>query len=380
MSKFMFNIGEKIFQIEDLGESMNSQFLRLYESHFSGRGFDLTKFRKEALDFFDHSDGNYHAHDGFFNNFTIIWQSFLNQRRFKNAEYLWDFALNIAYDWENKNQNKRIHKGTPYYFWGVTCILNGDLEKGFLLMHQALEEDKKTHQTKTPKTPAYSFVTLDYKNQDQFFIPKVREIAKLFLDENYLNSYRSSRGGSLTLSDFKTKFLEESALQEVVFYFIFELFRLKKLITEIDQKLTQNVFSSLLQANTILNFCIIVENVIKKQKKYQNKKLNALTIKPLLEFLSSNSSLNLHKNDNLKYLNDDFGKDFSKTVQELIKSQYQFQDGTTPQPIEEDLAITYGFRNFGAHKVEDQPVVYQNFDEISKRILNALFFSVEKLY
>ncbi len=40
----------------------------------------------------------------------------------------------------------------------------------------------------------------------------------------------------------------------------------------------------------------------------------------------------------------------------------------------------YGFRNFGAHKVEDQPVVYQNFDEISRRILNALFFSIEKLY
>ena len=83
-------------------------------------------------------------------------------------------------------------------------------------MHQALEEDKKTHQTNTHKTPAYSFVTLDYENQNQFFRPKVIEIAK-FLDEN-LKSYRSSRGGTLTLSDFKTKFLEESTLQEVVFY------------------------------------------------------------------------------------------------------------------------------------------------------------------
>ncbi len=378
MSKFVFKIGEQMLQIENLGESMNSQFLRLHENHFSGRGFDLTKFRNEVLNFFDHSDGNYHAQDGFFNNFTIIWQFFLNQGRFKNAEHLWDLALNIAYEWENKNQNKRIHKGTPYYFQGVACILNGDLEKGFLLMHQALEEDKRTHQTNTPKTPAYSFVTLDYEKQDQFFRPKVVEIAK-FIDEK-LNIYRSSKGGTLTLPDFKSKFLEESALQDVVFYFIFELFHLKKLIAEIDQRLTQNVFSSLLQANTILNFCIIVENIIKKQKKYQNKKLNALTIKPLLEFLSSNSSLNLHKNDNLKDLNDDFGKDFSKTVQELIKSQHKFQDGTTPQPIEEDLAITYGFRNFGAHKVEDQPVVYQNFDEISRRILNALFFSVEKLY
>ena len=52
MSKFVFKIGEQMLQIEDLGESMNSQFLRLHESHFSGRGFDLTKFRNEALIFF----------------------------------------------------------------------------------------------------------------------------------------------------------------------------------------------------------------------------------------------------------------------------------------------------------------------------------------
>lgn len=378
MSEIVFKIGEQMFQIEDLGESMNSLFLKLHESHLSGRGFDRTKFRNEALNFFNHTNGNYDVHDGFFNNFTIIWQFFLNHGHFKNAGHIWDLALNIAYEWEYKNQNKRIHKGTPYYFWGVTCILNGDLEKGFLLMHQALEEDKKTHQTKTPKTPAYSFVTLDYENQDQFFRLKVEDIAK-FVDEQ-MNIYRSSRGGTLTLPDFKSKFLEEDALQEVVFYFIFELFRLKKLLAGIDQRLTQNVFSSLLQANTILNFCIIVENIIKEQKKYPNKKLNALTFKPLLEFLSKHSSLNLNKNDNLNDLNEAFVNDFSRTVQKLIKSQHKFQDGTTPLSIEEDLVITYGFRNFGAHKIEDQPVVYQNFDEISRRILNSIFFSVEKMY
>jgi len=83
MSKFRFNIGEKIFQIEDLGESMNSQFLRLHESHFSGRDFDRTKFKKEALDFFDHNDGNYHAHDGFFNNLVV----FHHQLKFTSSGY-----------------------------------------------------------------------------------------------------------------------------------------------------------------------------------------------------------------------------------------------------------------------------------------------------
>lgn len=98
-----------------------------------------------------------------------------------------------------------------------------------------------------------------------------------------------------------------------------------------------------------------------------------------LKFLSGRSSLNLN-DQRIGELNDAFKNNFSNTLQKLLNSQYQFQDGTTLQPIEEDLAITYGFRNFGAHKVEDQPVVYQNFNEISRRILNALFFSVEKLY
>jgi len=79
-------------------------------------------------------------------------------------------------------------------------------------------------------------------------------------------------------------------------------------------------------------------------------------------------------------LSNAFKSNFSNTLQSLLSSQYRFQDRTAPQSIEEDLTITYGFRNFGAHRIEDQPVVYKNFDKISERILNALFFSIEKLY
>lgn len=371
-------IGERIFPIQDLGNNtMNSQFLKLYESYCSTHSINITNnFEDETLKFFDQYSNNSSATEGFFNNFTILWQNFIEQKHFKNAEHLWGEVLKIVYKWEN--ENKRIHKGTPYYFWGVTCILNGDLEKGFLLMHQALEEDKEAGKTNTPNTPAYAFVTLDYEKQNQFFRPKVEEIAKFV--EKKLNAYRSSRKGTLTLSDFKSRFLEKSDLLEVVFYFVFASFHLKKLLKEVDQRVTQNVFSSLLQANTIFDLCLIVENTIKKQNKYRNKNLNGQTIGPILEFLSSKSLLNLHKKDNLKNLKDDFENGFSKTVQRLLDSQYHFQNGTTPKPIEEDLAVTYGFRNFGAHKIEGQPVVYQNFDKIAQRVLNALFFSIENLY
>lgn len=368
--KLLVKIGENTFPINDLGKSMNSQFLGFYESHFSGRAFDFTKFREEAFKFFDQNYSNNGACDGFFNNFTVIWPPFLNQRRFKKAEELWNLALNIAYEWETKNPGKRIHKGTPYYFWGVTCILNEDLEKGFLSMHQALEEDKNSFQSNTPKAPAYYFVTLDYKKQDQFFKSKVQEIAD-FVDGK-LHIYRSLRNGTLTLTDFKSRFLEEPNLQKVVFYYVFEAFHLKKL-ADIDKKLTQNVFSSLLESKIIFGLCLIVDNVLKEKNPSEWKFFDHL------KFLSSKSSLRLD-NEKLSEVGNAFKNNFSSTLQSFLSSQYRFQDGTMPKSIEEDLAITYGFRNFGAHKIEAQPIIYRNFKEISQRILNALFFSAEKLY
>ena len=52
---------------------------------------------------------------------------------------LWQIAIEITKNREGKNYGKRIHKGTVYYFWRVTCILKEDFEKGFLLMHQNLD-------------------------------------------------------------------------------------------------------------------------------------------------------------------------------------------------------------------------------------------------
>lgn len=167
MSKFKFKIGEQIFEIEDLGKTMNHQFLRIYMSYYYGNVFNFNKFKIKSHPFFNQHIEDYNTHNKFFNNFYRIWWDLRIQKRFKDAEKLWDLALNIAYEWEDNNEPKRIHKGTPYYFYSVNCILNDDLEKGFLLMHQALEEDKETSkeikEIEEQKKPAYYFVTLDYK-------------------------------------------------------------------------------------------------------------------------------------------------------------------------------------------------------------------------
>lgn len=311
----------------------------------------------------------YEAHNRYFESFTPRWRQALQEEHFKEAERLWDCALGKVYEFECQH-GKKIHKGTAYYFWGVTCILNDELEKGFLLMHQALEEDIETAGGENRDSPAYCFVTLDYEKQDQAFRQKIKELAK-FVDDR-INNYRNARSTALTLSDFKSKFLGEHNLQAVVFLFVFQLFHLKKVLTEIDKRLTQNTFSSLLLARAIFSICLVIDNALQektKQRYFRNH----------LEFLSKKSLLSFDTNM-LTEINKAFDSSFSNTLKELLDSQYQFSDGTMPTRIEEDFAIAYSLRNFGAHRIEDQSIVYRRFQQISQRLLNTLFFSIEKLY
>jgi hypothetical protein len=71
---------------------------------------------------------------------------------------------------------------------------------------------------------------------------------------------------------------------------------------------------------------------------------------------------------------------FSNTLDDFLRHSYKLPSGLILNPIEEDLAITYGFRNFAAHKIENQPVIYQSFQTIVQRCLNVIFFAIESSY
>ena len=150
-------------------------------------------------------------------------------------------------------------------------------------MHQALEEDKKNIDLNQLKdTPAYSFVTLNYEQQHQYFRNKVLEIAQF--TEQKLNVYQTSRSGNLTMSEFKTKFLQNPNLIEQMFMFVFELFHVKKLLSENGQGLTQNVYGSMLMVQSIFTFTLLVDNIIKY--KYNNQNPYKQQFLDLLVFLS----------------------------------------------------------------------------------------------
>ena len=213
---------------------------------------------------------------------------------------------------------------------------------------------------------------MDYEQTGQFFRNKVLEIADFV--NNKMTIYRTSRSGTLHLDRFRIRFLQEIDLIEVIYYFVYSVFRLKR-FEDLDSELMKNAYSSLLQLSLLSDICLVIDNTI------LNKKLNKKEYRFIdhLVFISQKESLNLSI-DNAKDFNNNMNMDFAGTIDKILTSNYTFKDSTKPTPIEEDLLLAYGIRNHSAHRLEEQIIIHNNFERLSQRLLNALFYVVEKLY
>ena len=286
-----------------------------------------------------------------------------------------ELAVQIAKDWEAHNQSKnKIHKGAAFYFWAVTCILKEDLEKGFLLMHQALEEDRHNRSNELTDTPAYAFVKLNYNQQHQYFIRKLYEIAEFL--EDRLKIYRSSRNGNLSLDQLKSVFMDNTELVDQVFLFVYELLHIKKLLSETDQRLTQNAYGSIVMMDVILTFILVIDNVIKQ--KYTDKDPHKQDFINLLDFLLTQLSLTMDMNK-LKAINKKANTDLEAIILDLLKSKSVFKNTKLTQ-IENDIGIVYALRNSAAHRIRDRPFIHENFKQIIDSLFNIIFLAIEKLY
>ncbi len=373
-AKIVYNIAGRAVELWDLGAPLMPDFFDLYRSHYVNVPFDPSSLITNTYPFFDANCQNVQMLDHYFENYTSLWTELMNEGKFlEAARLLAAFPLRMAYYWENTN-SKPLHKGTPYYFVGVSKIASDDLDEGFLYMHQALEEDKRTFGTLQPQTPAFFFVTLDYSTQNQFFYPRVIQ-ASSYLEQR-LDFYRKSSGSTLTLDEFKKRFLSQVQLQEAIFHFVALQ---HKLLAQsyLDKRLKLNTMSSLHESNLLFSLILTVDAAIKNKDPNSNHHL----FRQLLVFLGQSSSPSLSVRDgDLTRLTGEFESDFGKTLEDLLNSRYVPSSGTKFSAIEEDVGIAHGLRNFGAHRVEYQASIVNNFDSILQRMFNLLFFTVEQLY
>jgi len=202
MSTKKFIIGGRTINIASLDQPLDQAFISLHAAYFGNQALDWADFDAAARKFFDANPKPSILHNAYFDNFTIIWSNFLASGNFDEAEHIWDMALAPVLRWERDNPQERIHKGTAYYFWSMTALQRGDLDKGYALAHQAVEEDVLTTGQPVPDTPALALATLNFAKADQAFRDWVVRQARFLNDlQNYYSSVYSRQ---LTLEDFRS--------------------------------------------------------------------------------------------------------------------------------------------------------------------------------
>lgn len=328
-------------------------------------------FYTSSMRFFDKAIGKTTLHDNFFSILAGFINRYASVGLWHLSEQLWNQVIQLALDWEKQHPGRYIHKGTPYYFWGSAAISRGELDMGYPLMHQALQEDIRTHQNAKPSTPAFWLVTLDYMQLEQAF--RVWPLTQSRFLETFLEKYNATYRKNLLLDDFRTKFLINNPDLDLVFLFAYTLGR-HLLFNRVPHYARENQITCQIEMNLLFDLALVIDAAIKL--KNPNKKYFSWHVL----FLSDQAGLGLTQNQIQEQASRAYDGNFSQTLQRILDNIFQFNDQSKASGLSADLLVSYGARNFGAHNVSANPIVRQRYLDIQQSLFNVLFLATETLY
>lgn len=354
----------------ELGPALAAQFLALADAVNNGRAIDEPAFRAAAFDYFDSHMTAGTNPDTYFN---WIGQLALPRPETPLAHTgLWEWAMRLAHEWE-ADRGKRIHKGSGYYFAGIRDIAVGDLERGFLYMHQAAVEDTYPDRDRLPESPAGWFLSLDARRADQTYYEKVAEYEQ-YLDA-HLAAYRQASRGTLTLDDLRARYKAHGDLLDAVTTIAHVVARLTRLDSKRTLEILDNRFGALLLTQVSLELCLVIEDVL------QRKILAGATLGALASRYPPGLRVALTSNEvgALNGLASTPGG-FDSVMAELLTDTTVSGFSRPLTGRETDLEIAVLVRNKSAHGLERPAAVKRQFDEIVPRLFFALFAALEDLY
>lgn len=365
--------GQRVFKIAngtntwatDLGADMNAQFVALYGRHFNGGPFDENAFRDAAFGYFDAEFAAHRNPDPFFDNLgllglprpmTPLWWT-----------GVWEFALNIVHEWEATTGN-RVHKGTGYYFAGVRDIAMGNLDRGFMYMHQAAVEDSISSGLALPASPAVWFVTLDSASQEQAYHEKVAEYETYL--EGQLATYRAGGRGVLTLPELRARLSRHPVLLDGLRVMAYAIAQLVMLNEQRTARIRQSDFAEFRLSQIALQLCLVIEDALLRARGASGM------FKSLVEQYAPGAGMAL-TGPELIQLNGRFRADFDATMAEVLDGRPVTGFGRPLSDQEADIVAAYGIRNRSAHGLERPPATVVEFERLAPRLFWALFRCLE---
>jgi hypothetical protein len=366
-------LGGITLNLPSLSPALDAQIIRFHEAFLAGGTLEVGQFHAAATEWL-RAQSDDSRDDEYFKAFTIVWRNYLAQGHLSRAEHVWLLAIDPALSVEQSNPpGRHIHKGTVFYFWGMTALLAGNLDKGYALMHQAVEEDVLRSGGSWPSSPSTALATLDSFEENQAFREWV--VAQAALLESFLEEYRQKRSGALTLQDMRNRLLTKPDVRDATFSLSYVLARLLKL-REIPPYARDSAFVSQLELNLLFDLALVIDCILKPMSGSQGASFYHQAV-----YLANRASLGISGNQ-LGEANQAANRDFTATITTLIsESGSVLNDRTTVlYGIEKDLAISYIIRNLGGHSMPSLPVLRQRKDQIEQAVFNTLFFAVETCY
>jgi hypothetical protein len=356
-----------------LGGPIDAAFPALYSALATGGAIDWRSFHAATAELLNARGQDPAAVDAYFNNFTIAWTTYLQQGAFRNAGQIWLHALYPVYEWEEAT-GQQVHKGTAYYFSGATAILAGDIDAGFLFMHQALEEDRRTTGDPRPDRPAWRFVSLDSVSLEQFFRPRVVRVAHFVSDR--LERYRRECGGTLGLVSLRDKLLAYPDRLEAAFYFFYAMFKADRLLS-IESGFRVSPFAALLDATILFHVYVALEELLRYEFPTGGA-MHGLVVQTSMRLnLSVHALAPVTGQDAINAVRGAFLWDAEATLRAVLDRQFPSLPLT---PSELALAIAPPMRNHAAHRLQALPVLLERFDDLLQLALTSIFFVIEQLY
>ena len=368
------SIGNFLFDVHPIGQqTMEAAFDRLYQSVIvAGAQPQLdSEFRAAASEYFDSYIGSPDApaaHDHYFYGFSPLWAYFRGKGRLDLAEEIWRMALDPAREWEGTHSGQQIDKGLPYYFWAIAALLRGSIDSGYVLAHQAAEEDSRTSSgLKYPDTPAYALVSLNYDKVNQAFKGWVDEQVSFF--KVFITDYSNVHGRAFSIDDVRDKFLRNPPNHDVVFLLTYTLARLKEM-SEMPVGAKRNQFVGQLQLNLLFELLLVIDNAIKQKNSSKWQFVDHGT------YLLGHAG---HALPQLGELNAQFKSNFGPCMTDALDRKLAI-NGRVLDRLQCDVAIAYGLRNRGAHKIESESVIWNDFDRIQRAVFRTFCATIDYLY
>lgn len=379
MSQYRVQVAPWFFDLHSLTVELDAAFRVLYGQSGPGGIRDWVAFQGPVEAFLDlHGSDNAKLND-FFSNFTGIWGLLDSRGQLLNANGVWERALDSVAKWERRT-GKQAHKGAGFYFWGSNAILTGDLQRGFMLIHQAVLEDGGPSGPMLPDTPAVALATLNAWKDDQ---PAPMRIWLKDLVA-FLSPIFARARTPLSVESFRARFLAGCTDLSQPFLLVHTLAAIKRL-AEHPSEYRSNDFAGQLALNLFFNLALVIERAVADKNAADPKG----TFKRQADFLSRSYGGSLHtaipphpmgETKTWEINESTRTADFEQTLKALLDGTFAFSDKSKPTYEEAAIGVAYCLRNRGGHQTAAAPVVWERFDDLLTHMIRALCLCVEVLY